>query len=71
MLAALDSKTGDARQMALAEANFYVGQHYLTLGDVARARAFFEKTRQSGVIIYYEYTAAAFELKRLQEASKN
>ena len=71
MLAALDSKTGDARQMALAEANFYVGEHYLTLGDVAKARAFFEKTRQSGVIIYYEYAAAAFELKRLQEARKN
>jgi lipoprotein NlpI/transglutaminase-like putative cysteine protease len=71
MLAALESKTGDARQMALAEANFYVGQHYLTLGDVAKARAFFEKTRQSGVIIYYEYTAAAFELERLQEARKN
>jgi lipoprotein NlpI/transglutaminase-like putative cysteine protease len=71
MLAALDSKTGDARQMALAEANFYLGQHYLTLGDVAQARVFFEKTRQSEVIIYYEYTAAAFELKRLQEASKN
>jgi lipoprotein NlpI/transglutaminase-like putative cysteine protease len=71
MLAALDSKTGDARQMALAEAYFYVGQHYLTLGDVAKARAFFEKTRQTGVIIYYEYTAAGFELKRLQEARKN
>jgi lipoprotein NlpI/transglutaminase-like putative cysteine protease len=71
MLASIDAKTGDDRLLALAEGYFYVGEHYLTLGDIAKARGFFEKTRQLDVIIYYENIAAAFELRRLQEANKN
>ncbi len=67
MLALLSSKTGDDRQMALAEGYFYLGQHYLALGDKQKAREFFEKTRQLGVIIYTEHLAAAFELERLKE----
>jgi lipoprotein NlpI/transglutaminase-like putative cysteine protease len=71
MLATIDSKTGDDRRMALAEGYFYVGEHYLTVGDTAKARAFFEKTRQLEVIIFYENKAAELELKRLVEANKN
>ncbi len=70
MLAALDRKTADDRQMALAEGYFYVGQHYLLLGDKARARSYFEKTRQMAVIIYDEHIAAKFELARLKESGE-
>jgi lipoprotein NlpI/transglutaminase-like putative cysteine protease len=67
MLALLDGKTVDDRQMALAEGYFYLGQHYLGLGDKQKARDYFQKTRQLGVVIYTEHTAAAFELQRLNE----
>jgi lipoprotein NlpI len=67
MLKLLDAKSGDERQMALAEGYFYLGQHYLTLGDKDKAREYFEKTRQLEVIIYTEHTAAQFELQRLKE----
>jgi lipoprotein NlpI len=65
MLKLLDEKSGDDRQMALAEAYFYLGQHYLSTGDVAKAREFFEKTRAQNVITYTEHRAARFELQRL------
>jgi lipoprotein NlpI len=71
MLATLDSKTGDDLQMALAEAYFYVGEHYLVLNDPAKARAFFAKTRDLGVINFTEHVAAGLELRRLVEANKN
>ncbi len=71
MLATLDSKTGDDLRLALAEAYFYVGEHYLVLNDTAKARAFFAKTRYLGVINFTEHIAAGFELGRLVEANKN
>jgi lipoprotein NlpI/transglutaminase-like putative cysteine protease len=67
MLKLLDDKSGDERRMALAEAYFYVGQHYLSLGDKYKAREYFEKTRQLEVIIYTEHAAAGFELERLKD----
>jgi lipoprotein NlpI/transglutaminase-like putative cysteine protease len=67
MLKLLDGKSGDERRMALAEANFYLAQHYLSLGDKDKAREYFEKTRQLEVIIYTEHVAAGFELQRLKE----
>jgi lipoprotein NlpI len=67
MLALLDRKTGDDRHLALAEGYFYLGQHYLALGDKGTAREFFEKTRQLRVITFTEHTAAEFELQRLKE----
>ena len=67
MLALLDRKTGDDRHLALAEGYFYLGQHYLALGDKGKAREFFEKTRQLGVIGFTEHTASEFELQRLKE----
>jgi lipoprotein NlpI len=70
MLKLIDAKSsGDERRMALAEGYFYLGQHYLTLGDKARAREYFEKTRQLDVIIYTEHVAAAFELQRLTQGN--
>jgi lipoprotein NlpI len=67
MLKLIDGKNGDDRHMALAEGYFYLGQHYLMLGDKAKAREYFEKTRQLDVIIYTEHIAAAFELQHLKE----
>jgi lipoprotein NlpI len=65
LLAGLEAKAGDDRLMALAEGYFYVGQYHMTRGDQAKARDFFEKTRQLDVIMYTEHAAAGFELKRL------
>jgi len=65
MLATLDNKKGDDKEMALTEAYFYVGQYYLVHGDKARAREYFAKTRERGVIIYGEHVAAEIELAKL------
>jgi lipoprotein NlpI len=66
MLAMINAKNGDDRQMALAEAYFYLGQHYRAAGDEAKARAFFEKTRELGIIIFTEHIAAEFELRQMK-----
>jgi lipoprotein NlpI/transglutaminase-like putative cysteine protease len=67
MLQLLDGKSGDDRDMALAEGYFYVGEHYLARGDKARAREFFEKAWQLDVILYLEHVAAGAELQRLDQ----
>ena len=69
MLKSLDKKQGDERQMALAEAYFYLGQHYLVTGDSKTAQSYFEKTRELGVIGYIEHNGALFELERLKKQS--
>jgi len=65
LLKLLDAKRGDEREMALTEGYFFLGQHYLTRGDKAKAREYFEKTRRQNVFIYLEHTAAGFELAAL------
>ena len=52
--------------MTLAEAYFYLGEHYLDTGDNKTARSYFEKTRGLGVITYTEHISAQFELSRLK-----
>jgi lipoprotein NlpI/transglutaminase-like putative cysteine protease len=66
MLAVLDQLKGDEHEFALTEAYFYLGQHYLALGDKSKARDYFEKTRKQRVLFYVEHTAARFELDRLK-----
>jgi lipoprotein NlpI len=63
-------KQGDDREMALAEAWFYIGQYYVVKGDTAQARAAFEKTRAQGVTVFTEHAAALWELERLNKASQ-
>lgn len=65
VLQQLDARQGDDRELALAEAWFYIGQHHLIRGDTAKAREAFEKTRAKGITVYIEHMAAAFELERL------
>jgi lipoprotein NlpI/transglutaminase-like putative cysteine protease len=69
MLKLLAGKSGDDRTTALAEAYFYLGQHYLVQGDRAKAREFFEKSRGQNILIYMEHTAAGFELQALGTAA--
>jgi lipoprotein NlpI len=66
MLQSLEKKSGDDRDMALAEGYFYVGQHYLAAGDRKTAEDYLRKTRDLGVIVYTEHIAAGFALKQLQ-----
>lgn len=61
---------GDEGQMMRAEGFFYLGQHYLLKGDIERARSYFEKCREQGIINYIEHPAAKFELNRLTVKTK-
>jgi lipoprotein NlpI len=70
MLKLLDRKTGDERRMAASEGYFYLGQYYLGRGDKAKAREYFEKTRQLNIILYTEHTAAGFELRQLEASDR-
>jgi len=56
---------GDERELALAEAWFYVGQHHLAEGRRDAARQAFEAARAKGVTMYVEHVAAGFELQQL------
>jgi lipoprotein NlpI len=56
---------GDERELALAEAWFYVGQHHLAEGRRDAARAAFEAAQAKGITMYVEHVAARFELQRL------
>ncbi len=69
-LATLDSKKGDDKEMALAEAYFYVGQQYYASGDKAKAAEYFNKARDKGVVIYIEHAAAGIELQQMGLAAK-
>ena len=69
LLNTLAEKNGDDHQMALSEAYFYLGEHYLAAGDKGLAQTSFEKARDQGVIIYTEHIAAGLELARLKAAA--
>jgi lipoprotein NlpI/transglutaminase-like putative cysteine protease len=61
----IERKTGDEGKMAAAEGHFYIGQYFLGLGEVDKARAHFQKARKMNVLIYIEHKAAEFELRKL------
>lgn len=66
VLQALDARLkGDERELALAEAWFYIGEHHLAQGRQVEARQAFEAVRRQGITMYIEHVAAGHELKRL------
>ena len=65
VLQQVEARQGDDRELALAEAWFYVGQYHLVRGDSGKAREAFEKARAQGITVYVEHVAAGFELQRL------
>ena len=65
VLQTLEAREGDDRELALAEAWFYIGQYHLKRNETAKAREAFEKARAKGIAIYIEHVAAGFELQRL------
>ncbi len=70
VLKVAEAKTGDERIMTLCEAYFYIGQYYLTQKDAAKAKSFFEKARDTNVIVYIEHDAAKRELDRMAKLQK-
>jgi lipoprotein NlpI len=68
MLKIVGRKTGDELAMTQTEAYFFLGQHYLMVGDRASARDAFERVRALGVVPFIEYIASGFELKDLDSA---
>ncbi len=59
------SRPGDEAEMNGTEADFYLGEYWLSLGETGKARDAFKASRARGVIIYSEYLASGFELDRL------
>ena len=70
MLKIVNRKTGDELALTQTEAYFYLGQHYLMLGDRPGAHQAFEKVRSLGVVPYIEYISSGFELKDLDSAAQ-
>ncbi|MBI5899334.1 MAG: hypothetical protein HZB40_08935 [Rhodocyclales bacterium] len=62
MLAEVEKKLGDERELNMTEALFYLGQQRLLQGQPALARTAFEQVRQKGITMYIEHVAAGFEL---------
>lgn len=65
VLKLLERKKGDEKEMALAEAYFYIAQHYYLQGDKLKAIDYFKKTRAQGITIYMEHVSAGIELRQL------
>lgn len=63
-------KKGDDKVMALAEAYFYIGQHYYVQGDKQQAIDYFKKARAQGITMFIEHVAAGAELKLLGVAAE-
>ncbi|MFT3953719.1 MAG: DUF3857 domain-containing protein [Piscinibacter sp.] len=66
LIAEVERKQGDERELTLAEAWFYVGQHHRAQGDLAKARQAYEKCRALGITMYIEHVAAGLELASLK-----
>ena len=58
-------KNGDDRELAAAEAWFYIGEYWLGQKQPDKARDAFEKARAQGIVHYLEHIAAGLELQRL------
>ena len=61
----IGAKSGDDRELALAEGWFYIGEYQIGAKQPEKARDAFEKARAQGITRYIEHAAAGFELQRL------
>jgi predicted Zn-dependent protease len=69
LLAEADFSTGSPSQKERrCEAYFYIGYTHLLAGDTAKARSYFQRSVETGVINFYEYRFARAELARLRRA---
>ncbi len=69
LLAEADFSTGSPSQKERrCEAYFYIGYTHLLAGDTAKARSYFQRSVETGVINFYEYRLARAELARLRRA---
>jgi lipoprotein NlpI len=66
MLRVVHKESGNALETALAEAYFYLGQHYLQAGDKLKARVYFQHSVDKGVLYSEYHFAARQELARLK-----
>ncbi len=66
LIAQVERKRGDERELTLAEAWFYVGQLHRARGETALARQAFESCRALGITMYIEHVAAGLELASLK-----
>lgn len=65
MLAEVNKKAGDDRELSMVEAQYYLGEYLLAQGRQDEAKAAFEQVHASGVSMYNEYVGAEAELKLL------
>jgi lipoprotein NlpI len=66
VLAGVNRKQGDDRELTLAEAWFYIGQYHQSQGRLDEARQAFRSAQGQGITMYVEHVAAGFELSRLK-----
>ncbi len=65
VLAEINKKSGDDKELALAEGWFYIGEYYLQLGKQELAVSAFKKVCEKNITMYEEHLMAAHELKQL------
>ncbi|RZI44505.1 DUF3857 domain-containing protein [Herbaspirillum sp. HC18] len=65
LLRAAHRETGDALEAALAEAYLAIGQYHLLAGDRIKAKAFFQRAVDKGVLYSLMHAAARHELARM------
>jgi lipoprotein NlpI/transglutaminase-like putative cysteine protease len=65
LLKLIERKGGDEGRLDACEGYFYLGEYYLGRGETAKARELFQKAQQTNVIMYIEYKAAGFELRKI------
>ncbi len=64
LLELIGRKTGDERELALAEGWFHIGEYRLSAKPPEAAREAFENARAQGITSSIEHAAAGFELQR-------
>ena len=70
LLKAAEDGPDQTRQDRQCEAAFYLGEHYLIVGDEAKAKTFFRRAVNTRRLTLREYVAARTELVRLESSGE-